>query len=74
MSAGAGRLHHALQSLKVQWETAGEGWNDKVRADFEKDYISPLESQVGSTIRAMHELAEITIKMRRDCGPERDVF
>lgn len=72
MSAGAGRLHHAIQALKVQWETAGEGWNDRVRQDFEKDYIDPLEAQVSATIRAMHELDEASVKMHRECGPERD--
>ncbi len=74
MSAGSGRLHHALQALKVQWDTAGDGWNDKVRRDFEKDYILHLETQVSATVRAMHELDEIMIKMRRECGPDRETF
>ncbi len=72
MSAGSGRLHHAIQALKVQWETAGDGWNDRVRQDFEKDYIAPLELQVASTLRAMHELDDVMLKMRRECGSERD--
>ena len=74
MSAGSGRLHHAIQALKTEWENAGDGWNDKVRRDFEKDYMLPLDTQVNGTVRAMQELDEVLIKMRRECGPDRETF
>jgi hypothetical protein len=67
-SDGAVKLQYALKSLRERWELSEDGWNDKVRDDFQTKHLTPLEREVSSTVRKMHELAEIIDRMRRDCS------
>lgn len=68
MSAGSGRLAHALKALRVQWDLVEEHWNDQVRLDFEKNHMLPLETRASAAIRGMEEIAEVIKKVRQDCG------
>ncbi len=68
MSAGSARLEHALKAIRVQWELVQEHWNDQVRHDFEKNFMSPLESRASAAIRGMDQIAEVLKKVRQDCA------
>lgn len=64
--SGTSKLHHALKTLKANWEATEDGWRDQVRRDFEDRQIEPLASQANIAVRAMDELAELFARIYRD--------
>ena len=65
LSHTTNELDTALRSLRQQWESTQEVWNDPVSRSFEQEYIVPLESQVQATQRAMERLAQVIAQARR---------
>lgn len=68
MSEGATKLQYALKTLRARWEETKEGWQDQVREDFERRFLSPMETQVEATVRGMEKLSEVFSRVRRDCS------
>jgi hypothetical protein len=68
MSAGAGRLKHAMKTLREHWDQTRELWDDRVALDFEKNHLMPLEQQVENARRGMDKLHEIMTKVRNECS------
>jgi hypothetical protein len=68
MSAGSGRLHHAIRTLRDRWEVTKEKWADQVARDFEKKHLLPLEQQTESAVRGMEQINEVLVKIRQDCS------
>lgn len=67
-SGGSNRLNHAMKTLRAKWDEVESLWRDNVRRDFEKQHMEPLERQVNSTMRAMHDLNEVIQRARRECS------
>jgi len=68
MSSGAARLNHALRTLRERWDDTQGYWSDQVARDFEKNHLIPLEAQAKNAIVGMDKLAEVLVKLRRDCS------
>lgn len=68
MSAGMTKLQYSLKTLRAHWEEARIHWQDQVGQDFEDRHLRPMETQVDGALRAMDKLAEVMMKMKRDCG------
>ena len=68
MSSGANRLNHAMKTLRAKWDDIEPLWRDNVRREFETQHLEPLERQVASTMRAMHDLSEVIHRARRECS------
>ncbi len=65
---GSTKLTYAIKNLRKHWEIARVYWQDQNAKEFEAQHILPLENRVNATSRAMDKLAEVTAKVRRDCG------
>jgi len=68
LSVGKAQLNEALSELRIKWDRTRTMWNDPVSASIEKEYLSPLEPRIRSTIAAMTRMQEITAKARRECS------
>ena len=58
-------LQEAWKRLRLRWQETISLWNDPVRWDFEKEYWTPLETQVPITQREMERLAQVIAQARR---------
>jgi hypothetical protein len=68
---GSTKLTYAIKNLRKHWELARVHWQDQVAKDFESNHLGPLETRVNAVIRGMDKLAEVTAKVKRDCGEDR---
>lgn len=68
---GSTKLTYAIKNLRKHWEQAKVHWQDQVAKDFESNHLFPLETRVNAVIRGMDKLAEVTTKVKRDCGEDR---
>jgi hypothetical protein len=68
---GSTKLTYAIKNLRKHWEIAKVHWQDQVAKDFEANHLAPLETRVNAVIRGMDKLAEVTAKVKRDCGEDR---
>lgn len=57
-----------MKTLRAKWDEVEALWRDNVRREFEKQHLEPLERQVNSTMRAMHDLNEVIQRARRECS------
>lgn len=64
---GQARLKEAARALGVAWDPVRRAWDDKVRRDFEREFLSRLPSIVDGASQAMDEMAELLQRARRDC-------
>ena len=55
-----------LQRLMQQWTASESVWNDQVRRDFEKQYMTPLLEQTEATNKEAARLAEVIAQARRN--------
>ncbi len=67
MSTGMSALQYALKTLRAHWDEAKLSWQDQVSRDFEERHLGPMETQVEAAMRGMGKLAEVMVKVRRDC-------
>ncbi len=68
VTVGRTKLKNALQDLLVKWEDTKLIWNDRRAAQFERDFIEPLEPNVRAALSAMDRLASQITLAERDCG------
>lgn len=61
----AAELRDAWQRLGQLWDDVKTAWNDPVRWDFERQYWTPLESQVQATQRELERLAQVIAQAQR---------
>jgi hypothetical protein len=58
---------HALwQRLWTLWRDSEQLWDDPVRRDFEKTYMTPLQDQTTATLKEMAKLLEVIAKAQRE--------
>jgi hypothetical protein len=74
MNANANRLHSALQTLRIHWESSRDDWDDAVSRDFEERHILPVETQVNAVLGAMERLAQTFSKARREVARRPDDY
>lgn len=65
---GTGRLHESMKSLRLRWNETQEVWDDVRRREFEAQYLTPLESQLTSTLEKMRRLAQVFAQARQECS------
>ena len=52
------KLTSSIRDLRVRWDETTDQWKDSASQAFEKDFISPFELEVRSSIKAMETMAE----------------
>ncbi len=67
LSTGRARLMTALKDLRSRWDKVRGYWDDAVSDNFEKEFLSPLESKVRNGITAMESMRDLIEKAKRDC-------
>ncbi len=67
---GSTKMTYAIKNLRKHWELARVHWQDQNAQDFEAKHLFPLETRCNAVIRGMDKLAEVTAKVKRDCGSE----
>jgi len=63
-------LADALKQLRIRMEAVRANWDDTARAQFEKDFIAPLEAKVIAAAKGLDHVAELMAHARRDCGDD----
>jgi len=67
LTSGIGRLQDAMKTLKLRWDETKEVWTDARAADFEAQYIEPLEPQVRMTLDRIRRLALVFNQAYQEC-------
>lgn len=62
------QLQDELKKLLLKWEESQALWDDKVRDDFEQNFIIPMRDQARNTLQAMEQLAVHLYAMKQDCN------
>ena len=53
------------QRLAVLWTDSEQVWNDAVRQEFDKRYMTPLQEETMATMKEMAKLMEVIAKAQR---------
>ena len=53
------------QRLLTQWTDSEQVWNDPVRQEFDKRYMTPLQQETMATMREMAKLMDVIAKAQR---------
>ncbi len=61
------RLAALTRELSNNWQQAKGYWQDAKSAEFERDYIEPLVSNVEKALTVIDELDKVVARIRRDC-------
>ena len=61
------KLKNAYRVLMARWEQTSGVWDDRVRDEFEKSYIEPLEHEISRTLAAMNRLSGDMSQAEHDC-------
>ncbi|KPK75858.1 MAG: hypothetical protein AMJ79_09430 [Phycisphaerae bacterium SM23_30] len=64
---GRAKLVRAAKNLFVSWERTKEGWRDENSRQFEKKYITLLQSEIHNTQQAMDHIAVLLHRLRQEC-------
>jgi hypothetical protein len=67
LTSGAAKIASAYKKMRLNWEAAKEHWHDQNQANFEKNYLDPLEPQIASALDAISALADVMGRAERDC-------
>lgn len=54
------------QRLALMWGDSEQVWNDAVRQDFDKRFMTPLQEETMATMKEMAKLLEVIAKAQRD--------
>jgi len=54
------------QRLAVMWADSEQGWNDAVRQDFDKRFMTPLQAETLATMKEMAKLLEVIAQAQRN--------
>jgi hypothetical protein len=68
LDVGRHRLVSAHTCLLERWEEISRVWQDRVRADFAKEYLEPLGPALQATLAAIDQLARVLGRLRQDCN------
>jgi hypothetical protein len=55
------------RDLFERWRQTQSTWHDSRAAQFEKDYLEPIEEGVKAAVRGITELEAVLHQIRRDC-------
>ena len=66
-SGSRGMLTMATRQLQARWTETQESWRDQKAAEFESTYLSELNANVNSAVRALEELEKLLEKIHADC-------
>jgi len=67
LQASQSQLLSATKALMEQWGRTRESWRDEKAGEFERTYITPLETGMKGALRAADELGQLETAVRRDC-------
>ena len=67
LSTGSGKLAFSMKTLRTHWDRTQSEWSDRVRDDFETNYLTPIETEVMGTMNAMSNLSQVLAKAMQEC-------
>lgn len=67
IKGSAGKLSRLTKELAAKWGETKYFWNDSRSAEFEKEFMEDLPTQVNTGVKVMEELDKVLTKIRRDC-------
>jgi hypothetical protein len=70
LTAGAGKLDMALETLHTAGVEVEKSWNDEANRKFQEMYLVPLKPKVHALLDAIQRLAEVLDTADRHCGRE----
>lgn len=62
-----GTLSRATKDLLARWQEVREQWSDAQAAQFEKEYLQPLEQDVRNALTAMDQMNSVMSSLEKDC-------
>lgn len=62
------KLIQAAKILRAQWQQVQEAWRDDNCLQFDKKYMTPLESSIRAAALAMERLDTMLDSAQRDCA------
>ncbi len=62
------KLVHAAKKLMADWEQAKEAWHDENCQQFDKKYMSPLESSIRAAALALERMDTMLESAQQDCA------
>jgi hypothetical protein len=62
------KLIEAAKRLMADWQQAQEAWRDENCRQFDKKYMSPLESSIRAAATAMERVEIILESAQQDCA------
>jgi hypothetical protein len=67
---GRGQLSRAMKDLMAHWRETRLYWDDALARNFERNYITPLETNMRNAGGAMDHMAALLNQIRRDCSSD----
>ena len=61
-------LAEAAKKMWAEWELSGALWDDKARADFEKDYLEELRPAVQGALQSLGQVRRLMEQAIRECS------
>ena len=62
------KLIQAAKKLMAEWQQVKEAWRDENCQQFDKKYMSPLESSIRAAALAMERMETMIDGAQQDCG------
>lgn len=62
------KLVQAAKKLMADWQQVKEAWRDENCRQFDKNYMSPLESSIRAATLAMERMETMIDGAQQDCG------
>jgi hypothetical protein len=66
--ASRARLVQAAKKLMADWEQAQEAWRDDNCRQFDKKYMTPLQSSIRAAALAMERMETLLEGAQQDCA------
>jgi len=67
-SESRAKLIQAAKKLMADWQQAKEAWRDDNAQQFDKKYMSPLESSIRAAALAMERVETMLESAQQDCA------
>lgn len=67
LTTGAARIHEAVDLLQQSWEDTQDFWADQNSAQFEKEHLNPLLTEVSAAMVAINHLSDVIHQIYRAC-------
>ena len=67
------KLVQAGKKLSAEWEQVREAWRDENCRQFEKRYMSPLESDIRAAAMAIERIAAMLSSAQQDCRDSKEL-